>query len=62
MTLQPLLDAAPVIQVHAFAAMGAFALGLVQAGRAERDAAAPDHGLHLGRADGRHRRHVILDS
>ena len=30
MTLQPLLDAAPMIQVHAFAAMGAFALGLVQ--------------------------------
>jgi uncharacterized membrane protein len=30
MTLQPLLDAAPVIQAHAFAAMGAFALGIVQ--------------------------------
>jgi uncharacterized membrane protein len=30
MTLQPLLDAAPAIQIHAFAAMGAFALGLVQ--------------------------------
>jgi uncharacterized membrane protein len=30
MTLQPLLDAAPVIQAHAFAAMGAFALGAVQ--------------------------------
>jgi uncharacterized membrane protein len=30
MNLQPLLDAAPMIQVHAFAAMGAFALGLVQ--------------------------------
>jgi uncharacterized membrane protein len=30
MTLQPLLDASPAIQVHAFAAMGAFALGLVQ--------------------------------
>jgi uncharacterized membrane protein len=30
MTLQPLLDAAPMIQVHAFAAMGAFVLGLVQ--------------------------------
>jgi len=30
MTLAPLLDAAPVIQVHAFAALGAFALGLVQ--------------------------------
>jgi uncharacterized membrane protein len=26
----PLLDAAPVIQVHAFAAMAAFALGIVQ--------------------------------
>ena len=30
MSLAPLLDAAPVIQVHAFAAMGAFALGLIQ--------------------------------
>jgi uncharacterized membrane protein len=30
MTLQPLLDAAPAIQVHAFTAMAAFALGLVQ--------------------------------
>jgi len=30
MTLAPLLNAAPVIQVHAFAAMGAFALGMVQ--------------------------------
>lgn len=30
MTLAPLLNASPVIQIHAFAAMGAFALGLVQ--------------------------------
>src|SRR5437588_12400498 len=30
MTLAPLLNASPVIQVHAFAAMGAFALGIVQ--------------------------------
>ncbi len=30
MTLLPLLDAAPAIQVHAFAAIGAFALGVVQ--------------------------------
>jgi uncharacterized membrane protein len=30
MTLAPLLDAAPAIPVHAFAAMTAFALGLVQ--------------------------------
>jgi uncharacterized membrane protein len=30
MTLQPLLDAAPAIQVHAFAAIAAFALGFVQ--------------------------------
>jgi uncharacterized membrane protein len=30
MTLKPLLDAAPVIQVHAFAALGAFSLGLIQ--------------------------------
>ncbi len=30
MTLRPLVDAAPVIQIHAFAAMAAFALGIVQ--------------------------------
>jgi uncharacterized membrane protein len=30
MTLAPLLNAAPIIQLHAFAAMAAFALGLVQ--------------------------------
>jgi uncharacterized membrane protein len=30
MTLGPLLDAAPVIQIHAFAALAAFSLGLVQ--------------------------------
>ena len=30
MTLAPLLDAAPQIPLHAFAAMAAFALGLVQ--------------------------------
>ena len=30
MSLAPLLDAAPAIPLHAFAAMGAFAIGLVQ--------------------------------
>ena len=30
MSLAPLLDAAPAIQLHAFAAMAAFALGIVQ--------------------------------
>ena len=30
MSLAPLLDAAPMIQVHAFAAMTAFALGVIQ--------------------------------
>jgi uncharacterized membrane protein len=30
MTLAPLLSAAPAIQIHAFAAISAFALGLVQ--------------------------------
>jgi uncharacterized membrane protein len=30
MTLAPLLNAAPVIQLHAFAAMSAFTLGVVQ--------------------------------
>ena len=30
MSLQPLLNAAPAIQIHAFAAMAAFVLGIVQ--------------------------------
>jgi uncharacterized membrane protein len=30
MSLAPLLEAEPVIQIHAFAAMGAFTLGVVQ--------------------------------
>jgi uncharacterized membrane protein len=30
MSLEPLLNASPVIQIHAFAAMSAFALGIVQ--------------------------------
>jgi len=30
MSLAPLLDAAPIIQVHAFAAMAAFTLGVIQ--------------------------------
>jgi uncharacterized membrane protein len=30
MTLAPLLDATPAIQIHAFSAMAAFALGIVQ--------------------------------
>jgi len=30
MSLAPLLNASPVTQIHAFAAMGAFALGVVQ--------------------------------
>ena len=30
MSLAPLIDAAPAISLHAFAAMGAFALGVVQ--------------------------------
>jgi uncharacterized membrane protein len=30
MSLTPLLNAAPEIQIHAFAAMSAFALGIVQ--------------------------------
>jgi hypothetical protein len=32
-TLAPLLQASPAIQIHAFAAMGAFMLGAVQRGR-----------------------------
>ena len=37
MTLQPLLSASPAIQMHAFAAMTAFVLGLVQLARTKGD-------------------------
>ncbi|MBN9259242.1 MAG: DUF2306 domain-containing protein, partial [Hyphomicrobium sp.] len=37
MTLQPLLSASPAIQMHAFAAMAAFGLGLVQLTRRKGD-------------------------
>ena len=37
MTLQPLLSASPAIQMHAFAAMTAFVLGLVQFARIKGD-------------------------
>lgn len=37
MTLNPLLSASPAIQVHAFAAMAAFALGVVQFARRKGD-------------------------
>ncbi len=35
MSLAPLLNAGPTIQIHAFAAMAAFALGIVQLGAAK---------------------------
>ena len=62
MTLAPLLNASPVIQIHAFAAMAAFALGLVQFAAPQGHAAAPDHRLDLGRPDGGDRDQLILDS
>lgn len=37
MTLAPLLDASPVIQIHAFAAMAAFVIGLTQLLRRKGD-------------------------
>lgn len=37
MTLQPLLSASPAIQIHAFAAVTAFVLGLVQLTRRKGD-------------------------
>jgi len=37
MTLQPLLSASPTIQLHAFAAMAAFVLGVVQLARRKGD-------------------------
>ena len=37
MTLEPLLSASPTIQIHAFAAMTAFAIGVVQLSRTKGD-------------------------
>lgn len=37
MSLQPLLAASPAIQIHAFVAMAAFVVGLVQLARAKGD-------------------------
>jgi uncharacterized membrane protein len=37
MTLEPLLSASPTIQLHAFAAMAAFSIGLVQFARTKGD-------------------------
>jgi uncharacterized membrane protein len=37
MTLEPLLSASPTIQLHAFAAMAAFAIGVVQLSRTKGD-------------------------
>jgi uncharacterized membrane protein len=37
MTLAPLLSASPTIQLHAFAAMAAFTLGVVQISRRKGD-------------------------
>ena len=37
MTLEPLLSAGPTVQLHAFAAMAAFALGVVQLSRRKGD-------------------------
>lgn len=37
MTLQPLLSASPMIQLHAFAAIAAFSVGVVQLARAKGD-------------------------
>jgi uncharacterized membrane protein len=45
MSLAPLLQALPQIQIHAFAAMAAFVLGLVQF-------AAPKALFRTGRSDG----------
>ena len=50
MSLAPLLDAAPAIPLHAFAAMAAFVLGLGPVCRAEGHLAAPHARLDLGPA------------
>ena len=51
MSLAPLLEAPGTIPLHAFAAMAAFALGIVQFAAPKGTLAAPDHRLDLGAAD-----------
>ena len=60
MTLAPLLTASPAIQLHAFAAMAAFALGLLQFAAPKGTMPHRTVGLDLGRADDDRRRHRIL--
>jgi uncharacterized membrane protein len=56
MSLDPLFAAPLVVQLHAFAAMAAFVLGIVQFAAPQGHAAPPHSGLSLGRPDahGRH--------
>ena len=60
MNLAPLLSASPAIQLHAFAAMSAFALGIVQL--AQRHARAPDARRDLGRDHIRGRDQLVFHS
>jgi uncharacterized membrane protein len=61
MSLAPLLNAAPAIPLHAFAAMAAFALGIVQFAAPKGNAAAQDRRLDLGWPDGGGRGQFVLD-
>ena len=49
MTLAPLLAASPVIQMHVFAVLAAFAIGIVQLTGPKGTLRAPHRGLALGR-------------
>ena len=62
MSLAPLLNAPLAIQAHAFAAMAAFALGLVQFAAPKGTLPHRTRRLHLARADADGGDLVVLDS
>ena len=53
MTLAPLLQASPDIQIHAFVAMGAVVVGAVQLAAPKGHVAASDRWIDLGPANAR---------
>ncbi len=62
MSLAPLLDASPVIQIHAFAAFAAFGLGLVQFAAPKGTLPHRTVRLAVGGAARDHRDQLVLDS
>ena len=61
MSLAPLLDASPAIQLHAFTAIAAFFLGAVQLAAPKGTISAPYVRLPLGRVDADGLHQLVLD-